>query len=857
MNRPGMSRARILQLVVILPLVFSAVLLAVLYLMSSQARNLTEENLRDHALLHNSIVSHNLEHTLDSLSSTILIMQEQHTHPHFSEQEDEFYTLLKRFALIEPAVTTAFVIDSSGNTLFSTNRAAELPGSLTARFLSSHLERGLQKEMYLDPETGNFYISASLQEQGYDDIKAAVLELNSDIFFNSFANIETLDMTAALFTDRNGTLISSWTKPPALGSAELAEEAAAYAEAVLYSGKIEDTGGTTLHEEGRFLLAATHLSAYPYLVGIVYDKEGRLSPMKTLFNKSLLLFLLLVAVHIGISGFLRTLILSGDTERKQLLDSLDQLVRERTEELRIKTERLEQENNAHKRTEAALRTSEAQYRSIVDHSPDAIFINFNDKVEFVNEACLRLFAAERAEELLGRSIYACFHPSTHPTIRSRIDFMRNENRSVPPLNQTILRLDGRNVDVEVTAVPFPYRNSQAIHVILRDITEQRKLEEQLRQAQKMESIGRLAGGTAHDYNNMLSAIIGYTEMAMECSGMPESARENLEEVLKAADRSAELTRQLLAFSRRQTISPKVLDLNGTLAGLIKMLKQIIGEDIDLVWLPYPDQIKVFMDPSQLHQVLTNLCINARDAIAQVGKVTIETQIVDIDEVYRRSHAGTPAGLYAMTAVSDNGCGMDRSTLAQVFEPFFSLKGEKGTGLGLSTVYGIVKQNNGFVNVYSEPGQGTTFRIYLPVYTGTAEPVIPPMREAPPLPQGKGETVLVVEDEESIRTLTESMLRRLGYTPLSAESPLAALELAEQGHPHIDLLITDVIMPHMNGRELSEKLTARYPGLITLFISGYTANVIAHQGILDKGIHFLAKPFSIQELSRELSGLLSR
>jgi signal transduction histidine kinase/CHASE1-domain containing sensor protein len=382
-----------------------------------------------------------------------------------------------------------------------------------------------------------------------------------------------------------------------------------------------------------------------------------------------------------------------------------------------------------------------------------------------------------------------------------------------------------------------------------DITERKRAEEernelerQLHQSQKIESVGRLAGGVAHDYNNMLSVIIGRTELAKMRSHKPESLHNDLDQILEAAIRSQNITQQLLAFARKQVIAPRVLDLNVTVESMLTMLRQLLGENIDLVWQPKEGLGPVEMDPSQMDQILVNLCINARDAIADIGKMTIETDRVSLDQAYCHDHAGFIPGDFVMLAVSDDGCGMDKETLDKVFEPFFTTKrlGE-GTGLGLSMVYGVVKQHNGFINVYSEPDEGTTFKIYLPRHTGEiAEECENVCGE---LLKGQGETVLVVEDEISILTLIEEMLSDFGYKVLAANSPSEALELANAHTGEIHLLITDVVMPGMNGREMAGRLQLKQPQLKCLYMSGYTADVIAHHGVLDKGIHFIQKPFS--------------
>ncbi len=383
----------------------------------------------------------------------------------------------------------------------------------------------------------------------------------------------------------------------------------------------------------------------------------------------------------------------------------------------------------------------------------------------------------------------------------------------------------------------------------RKITHE-KLEVQLNQAQKMESVGRLAGGVAHDFNNMLGVILGYTELAMERVEPDEPLHSHLEKIQGAAQRSADLTRQLLAFARRQTVSPKVIDLNDTIENMLKLLQRLIGEDVDLAWHPGKEVWPVNIDPTQVDQILTNLCVNARDAIVDTGKLTIETGRASFDEEYCSHHADFIVGDYVLLAVSDDGCGMDQETQSQLFEPFFTTKGVgKGTGLGLATVYGVVKQNNGFINVYSEPGQGTTFKIYLPRHLAKAALLL---KQELDKPGERGhETILLVEDEPTILEMTTEMLESLGYTVLAAGSPGEAVRLAQEQLGRIDLLLTDVVMPEMNGRQLARNLLAHYPDLKRLFMSGYTANVIAHHGVLDEGVHFIQKPFSKKDLGEKL------
>ena len=390
-----------------------------------------------------------------------------------------------------------------------------------------------------------------------------------------------------------------------------------------------------------------------------------------------------------------------------------------------------------------------------------------------------------------------------------------------------------------------------------DITERKQaeaekaaLEAQLQHSQKMESVGRLAGGVAHDFNNMLGVILGHSEIALGQVEPAHSIHAHLDEIRKAAQRSADLTRQLLAFARKQTIAPQVLDINETVEGMLKMLRRLIGEDIDLAWQPKADLWPVKVDPSQIDQILANLCVNGRDAIADVGKITIETGNGAFDADYCALHSGYLPGEYVRLAVSDDGRGMDKETLAQVFEPFFTTKGVgAGTGLGLATVYGIVKQNDGFINAHSEPGQGTTFAIYLPRYAGKAEET---RSDGAAQPLGRGhETILLVEDERAILEMTAEMLELHGYVVLAASTPGEAIRLAREHAGAIHLLITDVIMPEMNGRDLAKNLLSFYPHIKRVFMSGYTANVIAHRGVLDAGVHFIQKPFSIKELAAKV------
>ncbi len=384
--------------------------------------------------------------------------------------------------------------------------------------------------------------------------------------------------------------------------------------------------------------------------------------------------------------------------------------------------------------------------------------------------------------------------------------------------------------------------------------ERAKLKMQLQQSQKIESIGRLAGGVAHDFNNMLTIIFGHTELGLSRLDANHPVRDDFIEIRKTAERSADLTQQLLAFARKQTIAPKVLDLNETIFGTLNMLQRLIGEDINLIWNPESSLWPVKADASQIDQILANLCVNARDAIAGIGVITIGTGNICTEESYQIPFLDMAPGEYVKFSVSDSGAGMDKETLDHIFEPFYTTKEQgKGTGLGLATTYGAVKQNNGFIDVDSEPGAGTTFTIYLPRHEGKSKRVLNDT-EAESAPKGR-ETILLVEDENAILNVVTIILTEQGYNVLSANTPGEALKMAREYSGEINLLMTDVVMPEMNGRDLAKNLLSLYPGIKRLFMSGYTADVIAHHGVLDEGVHFVQKPFKMNFLATKVREVL--
>lgn len=502
---------------------------------------------------------------------------------------------------------------------------------------------------------------------------------------------------------------------------------------------------------------------------------------------------------------------------------------------------------------------EKEYKELIDSMTETVWvIDLDGTIIDVNKSAVDLLGYSK-EELLIIGVPGIDASAKKEDIKALAREMPSDKiQKLETLHRT---KDGKFIPVEIYSSLVTYQGKQVILSIARDITERKhgekdrkKLQDQLIQAQKMESIGRLAGGVAHDFNNMLSVIIGYAELAAEKLASDDPLKDDLNEILKAAQQSAQITNQLLAFARKQTVAPRVIDLNRRVESMLKMLHRLIGEDIDLVWKPRANLWSINIDPSQIDQILANLCVNARDAIAGVGKLTIETENVCLDPDDCAAHVYAAPGEYVMLAVSDDGCGMDKDILDKLFEPFFTTKTKgKGTGLGLATIYGIVKQNNGSIYVYSEPKRGTTFKIYLPRHMSKPEHI---QKEDPTglAVQGR-ETILLVEDEPAILKMTVRMLKRFGYTVIASNTPGEALRMARENTGDIHLLITDVVMPEMNGRDLAKNLLSLYPDVKRLFMSGYTANVIAHHGVLDRGVHFIQKPFSAKELADKVKEAL--
>ncbi|MEN3335653.1 MAG: two-component system, cell cycle sensor histidine kinase and response regulator CckA [Blastocatellia bacterium] len=501
-----------------------------------------------------------------------------------------------------------------------------------------------------------------------------------------------------------------------------------------------------------------------------------------------------------------------------------------------------------------LQASEERFSKAFNASPVPMSIVTYKEGRYleVNESFLRNSGYTRAE-LIGRTtteigIYA--EPGERDRLRQILQQQGNINNV-----EVRRRVKSGEVRAALTSSELiTLDGEQCILTTTNDITERKQLEEQLIQAQKMEAVGRLAGGIAHDFNNLLTAIIGYSQIVMSRLNEGDPMRRQIEEIEKAGNRAAALTHQLLAFSRKQVLQPRILNLNAVIADIGKMLQRLIGEDIELRTNLNLLIGSVQADPGQIEQVIMNLAVNARDAMPAGGKLTIETQDVFLDESYTRLHAEVQPGAYVMLAMSDTGTGMDKQTQARIFEPFFTTKEkERGTGLGLSTVYGIVKQSGGHVWVYSEPGKGTTFKIYLPQIEEPpdAQEIRP---QVPELLAGT-ETILLVEDEEVVRNLTRQVLEMNGYTVLESGNPDEALRIAERCRETIHLMITDVVMPGMSGRMLALRLASSRPATKVLYISGYTDDAIVHHGILDSDIPFLQKPFTPDGLLRKVRELL--
>ncbi|HUA16333.1 MAG TPA: ATP-binding protein [Verrucomicrobiae bacterium] len=510
-------------------------------------------------------------------------------------------------------------------------------------------------------------------------------------------------------------------------------------------------------------------------------------------------------------------------------------------------------NAALRAVQENLRRSELNFRSLVTNAPYGICrCDSTGKILDANPAFLQMLGYNSSEELLGKHIYALYADSDQWFTLA--DMLRTSS-PFKGLAAEWIRKDGTPTVVRVSgrSVANGQRGGVVFELFAEDVTERRALEQQLRQSQKMEAVGRLAGGIAHDFNNLLMVISGYSEFLLERLGGAPELRSPAQEIASASERASSLTRQLLAFSRKQMLAPKIVNLNDIVTENLKMLTRMIGEDIDLVMVPGTNLWSVRADSGQIEQVIMNLAVNARDAMPTGGKLTIETSNITLDDNYARFHAPLQAGDYVMVAISDTGAGMDPETQSHIFEPFFTTKGPKGTGLGLSTVYGIVKQSLGYIWVYSELGRGTTFKIYLPRVPATGQAIaIPVKAEAQSEAAEPGtETILLVEDEANLRYLARQYLEKQGYKVIEAADGAVAMQIAVAHEGVIHLLLTDVIMPGMNGRELAQRIAEIRPNVKILYMSGYTENVVGHNGTLDAGVRLLQKPFNLRDLKSKV------
>jgi PAS domain S-box-containing protein len=494
------------------------------------------------------------------------------------------------------------------------------------------------------------------------------------------------------------------------------------------------------------------------------------------------------------------------------------------------------------------------YQELVENAHDVIYTHdLEGHFTSLNRAGEQITGYTRAEAA-QMSVLQIVSPAYQDQIRGMIA-RQFADEAKTPCSLEILAKDGRKVLLEVSP-RLVLKDGQAVGMqgIARDVTQRRHLEEQLAHAQRMEAIGHLAGGVAHDFNNLLTVVTGYSELVLRRLGAESPVRQEIEQIKKAGERATTLTRQLLAFSRKQMLQPRVLDLNAVLSDVERLLRRLIGENIQLTMVLGPDLKRVKADPGQMEQIIMNLAVNARDAMPQGGMLTVGTANVVLDDDYANQHVDVKPGQYVMLAVSDTGIGMDDHTRSHIFEPFFTTKVKgKGTGMGLSTVYGIVKQSGGYIWVYSEPNQGSTFKIYLPRIDDPIE-TQDAANLAEELPAGV-ETVLLVEDEEAVRSLVCKVLRASGYTVLESLNPADALRIARE-HPNpIHLLLTDVVMPQMSGREVANQVIVLRPSTKVLFISGYTDDAIVHHGVLDPKTAFLHKPFSPDALARKVREVL--
>jgi two-component system, cell cycle sensor histidine kinase and response regulator CckA len=625
---------------------------------------------------------------------------------------------------------------------------------------------------------------------------------------------------------------------------------------------------------GAFIGALLPAQAAPWRIVVAMPVDAALAPMRPFLERTAAIgILVLLAGALGAWMLSRSVtaplaevsraaedFAAGDYSRRAVAHGRDEIAsmaasfNRMAAQVEASSSTLEDQAAELEAANEELRESELRYRGLVEHSPDAILVHRDMRLEFVNDAAARLLGATTPAELIGRPVLELVHPADRAEVAARIRRNAELRQPTPALEQRIIGMNGAVIAVETVGMPFTLDGQQAVLTIIRDVSERKRLEDHVRQAQRMEAVGQLAGGIAHDFNNLLTVITSYSAMLLAEQSTTPDVRADLEEIKSAADRAAALTRQLLAFSRRQLLQPRVLDVNELALNLEKMLRRLLREDIELVTALDPALGLVHADPGQLEQVIVNLAVNARDAMPDGGRLTIETANVTLDESFGPLPEGG-AGDHVMLAVSDTGHGMTEAVKAHIFEPFFTTKETgKGTGLGLSTVYGIVQQSGGSIWVYSEPGQGTTFKIYLPLAVAART-----KRDSPPprLPVSVGsETILLVEDEERVRRAARRILEGSGYTVLEAATGAEAVRLCETHPTPIGLVLTDMVMPEMGGRELSAHVVRLRPEAKILFMSGYTEDVALHHDVLAPGAMFLDKPFTPVSLTQKVREALA-
>ncbi len=573
---------------------------------------------------------------------------------------------------------------------------------------------------------------------------------------------------------------------------------------------------------------------------------------------------LLVESHPHNIGFLKAFIRSGYRLRDAESHELDKAGRPRhylnnfdgiIEDARLlRAWGVQRDVTEARRMQEELRQSEERARQLVDFLPDAVFIHTDGRFVYLNNAAVELLGASCAADLVGRPIFDIVHPDFVEMVKKRVRDINEGKRLTDLVQQKVVRLDGSLVDVEIIGSRFAYLGKPSVLVVMRDITARVNLETRLRQAQKMEAVGRLAGGVAHDFHDLLTLITDRCDLVMRGLDGNGELRQELDEVRRAGERAASLTRQLLAFSRKQVFRPKVIDLNSIIETMNKRVRRLIGEDIELACALAPKLPHVRADPGQIEQVIMNLVVNARDAMPKGGRLSVETSSVRLDPARVPSYVPIDAGDFVMLVVSDTGIGMNTRVQSHLFEPFFTMEDRgQGTGLGLPTVYGIVKQSGGHIWVDSTPGKGTTFRICLPAVEEALDPF--DLAAIVDRPRRGTETVLVVEDEQVVRDLACDILQVHGYKVLKARTCGEARKLCGEHDGPIHLLLLDLVMPTMNGPELSQILAGVRSGMKVLYMSGYAHEAMIHRGVIKPGVAFLPKPFTPDVLASRVRQIL--